>query len=135
MENDKGFGTSYLNKFQPQNWRVKKMLEGSFIMEAILLFQVQFKGGPTKTFAWKKMKKVHLVDVRQQDHIMSEKRIMMESNSPFIVKYVEPIQCIKLFYIKFLIGNFHFLQKLTYRHFLSYNLPTETLLFIEKFLN
>jgi cGMP-dependent protein kinase len=68
------------------------MLEGSFIMEAILLFQVQVKGDPKKTFALKQLKKSHIVDTRQQDHIISEKIIMMESNTPFIVKYVERLK-------------------------------------------
>ena len=36
----------------------------------------------------KTLKKHHIVETRQQEHIMNEKRIMMEANSPFIVRYV-----------------------------------------------
>ncbi|XP_032234964.1 cGMP-dependent protein kinase 1 isoform X2 [Nematostella vectensis] len=42
--------------------------------------------GDKRTFALKTLKKHHIVETRQQDHIMSEKKIMMESNSPFIVR-------------------------------------------------
>ena len=43
---------------------------------------------PSKTFALKCLKKKHIVDTRQQDHIYSEKAIMMSSDSPFITKWV-----------------------------------------------
>ncbi|XP_073241491.1 cGMP-dependent protein kinase 1-like isoform X1 [Porites lutea] len=39
-----------------------------------------------RTFALKTLKKHHIVETRQQEHIMSEKKIMMESNCPFIVR-------------------------------------------------
>ncbi|KAK2563745.1 cGMP-dependent protein kinase 1, partial [Acropora cervicornis] len=39
-----------------------------------------------RTFAMKTLKKHHIVETRQQEHIMNEKRIMMEANSPFIVR-------------------------------------------------
>ncbi|KAK3720306.1 hypothetical protein QZH41_020387 [Actinostola sp. cb2023] len=42
--------------------------------------------GDKRTFALKTLKKHHIVETRQQDHIMSEKKIMMESNSGFIVR-------------------------------------------------
>ncbi|XP_031552697.1 cGMP-dependent protein kinase 1-like isoform X1 [Actinia tenebrosa] len=42
--------------------------------------------GDKRTFALKMLKKHHIVETRQQDHIMSEKKIMMESNSAFIVR-------------------------------------------------
>uniref|UniRef100_T1J2D2 cGMP-dependent protein kinase n=1 Tax=Strigamia maritima TaxID=126957 RepID=T1J2D2_STRMM len=41
---------------------------------------------PTRSFALKSMKKAQIVETRQQQHIMSEKRIMEEANSDFIVK-------------------------------------------------
>ncbi|XP_022780827.1 cGMP-dependent protein kinase 1-like [Stylophora pistillata] len=41
-----------------------------------------------KTFALKTLKKHHIVETRQQDHINSEKKIMMEANCPFIVSHV-----------------------------------------------
>jgi len=40
------------------------------------------------TFALKCIKKRHIVDNRQEEHIYSERRILLETNSPFIVKYV-----------------------------------------------
>ena len=40
----------------------------------------------SKSFALKVMKKAQIVETRQQQHILSEKQIMMESNCYFIVK-------------------------------------------------
>ncbi|KAG7271516.1 hypothetical protein CRUP_007505 [Coryphaenoides rupestris] len=42
--------------------------------------------GEDMTFALKVMKKQHIVDNRQEEHIHSERRILAESRSPFIVK-------------------------------------------------
>lgn len=39
-----------------------------------------------RSFALKVMKKAQIVETRQQQHILSEKNIMLESNCPFIVK-------------------------------------------------
>ncbi|BFZ03491.1 hypothetical protein BsWGS_06530 [Bradybaena similaris] len=47
---------------------------------------VQFIKDRSKTFALKCLKKKHIVETRQQEHIYSEKRIMMEADSPFITK-------------------------------------------------
>ncbi|XP_070544121.1 cGMP-dependent protein kinase 1-like isoform X3 [Ptychodera flava] len=47
---------------------------------------VQVAGDTKTTYALKCLKKKHIVDTRQQDHIFSEKRIMMEANSQFIAK-------------------------------------------------
>lgn len=33
------------------------------------------------------LKKEHIVETRQQEHIMNEKQIMMQSNCDFIVRY------------------------------------------------
>ncbi|EDO38399.1 predicted protein [Nematostella vectensis] len=38
------------------------------------------------TYALKCLKKKHILDTRQQEHVYSEKRILMETNSPFICK-------------------------------------------------
>ena len=48
-----------------------------------------------RTFALKMLKKQHIVDTRQQDHIMSEKKIMSASHLSFHCKvcckiYVSP---------------------------------------------
>ncbi|BFZ17884.1 hypothetical protein BsWGS_20922 [Bradybaena similaris] len=47
---------------------------------------VQLTKDKSKTFALKCLKKKHIVETRQQEHIYSEKRIMMEADSPFITK-------------------------------------------------
>uniref|UniRef100_W5K3U4 cGMP-dependent protein kinase n=1 Tax=Astyanax mexicanus TaxID=7994 RepID=W5K3U4_ASTMX len=45
---------------------------------------VQLKSDEYKTFAMKILKKRHIVDTRQQEHIRSEKLIMQEAHSDFI---------------------------------------------------
>lgn len=47
---------------------------------------VQIKGEPSKSYALKQMKKSHIVETRQEDHIMNEKNIMAEARSEFIVR-------------------------------------------------
>lgn len=47
---------------------------------------VQLARDKTRTFALKCLKKRHIVDTRQQEHVYSEKRIMMESRTPFIAR-------------------------------------------------
>ncbi|KAK3528762.1 hypothetical protein QTP70_011185 [Hemibagrus guttatus] len=47
---------------------------------------VQLKSEETSTFAMKILKKRHIVDTRQQEHIRSEKHIMQEAHSDFIVR-------------------------------------------------
>ncbi|KPP65686.1 cGMP-dependent protein kinase 1-like [Scleropages formosus] len=49
---------------------------------------VQLKSDEGKTFAMKILKKRHIVDTRQQEHIRSEKQIMQEAHSDFIVRYI-----------------------------------------------
>ncbi|XP_049592051.1 cGMP-dependent protein kinase 2 isoform X2 [Syngnathus scovelli] len=39
------------------------------------------------TFALKCIKKKHVVDTRQQEHIYSEKNILQQTNSPFIIRF------------------------------------------------
>jgi len=48
--------------------------------------QIALSGDRSRTFALKCLKKKHIVDTRQQEHINSEKRIMMEARSPFIAR-------------------------------------------------
>jgi cGMP-dependent protein kinase len=47
---------------------------------------VQLKNEEAKTFAMKILKKRHIVDTRQQEHIRSEKHIMTDAHSDFIVR-------------------------------------------------
>ena len=43
---------------------------------------------PNRTYAMKILKKHHIVETRQQDHIINEKNIMFEARSHFVVRYV-----------------------------------------------
>lgn len=52
---------------------------------------MQLKSEEAKTFAMKILKKRHIVDTRQQEHIRSEKHIMTEAHSDFIVRSVRII--------------------------------------------
>ncbi|XP_020614640.1 cGMP-dependent protein kinase 1-like isoform X2 [Orbicella faveolata] len=52
-----------------------------------------------RTFALKTLKKHHIVETRQQDHIMSEKKIMMEANCPFIVRLYTTFKNSKYLYM------------------------------------
>ncbi|KAG7270985.1 hypothetical protein CRUP_014584 [Coryphaenoides rupestris] len=47
---------------------------------------VQLKNDDSRSFAMKVLKKRHILDTSQQDHILSERRIMMEAHSPFTVR-------------------------------------------------
>uniref|UniRef100_A0A5S6R063 cGMP-dependent protein kinase n=1 Tax=Trichuris muris TaxID=70415 RepID=A0A5S6R063_TRIMR len=41
---------------------------------------------PTKTYALKAMKKKHIIDTRQQEHIFNERNLMFEFRSPYVVR-------------------------------------------------
>lgn len=56
-------------------------------IDVFFLFQTQISHARSKTFALKCLKKKHIVDTQQQEHIYSEKKIMMESRSQFIARY------------------------------------------------
>lgn len=47
---------------------------------------VQIKDDNSRTFALKEMRKQHIVETRQQEHILNEKKIMAEARSNFIVR-------------------------------------------------
>nr|XP_006625691.1 PREDICTED: cGMP-dependent protein kinase 1-like [Lepisosteus oculatus] len=47
---------------------------------------VQLKSDETRSFAMKVLKKRHILDTRQQGHILSERRIMQEAHCEFIVR-------------------------------------------------
>lgn len=47
---------------------------------------VQIKGDTSKSYALKQMKKSHIVETRQEEHIMNEKTIMSEARCDFIVR-------------------------------------------------
>ncbi|XP_067928056.1 cGMP-dependent protein kinase 1-like [Watersipora subatra] len=60
---------------------------------------VQHKKDKTKTFALKSLKKQHVVETRQQDHIFSEKRVMMTCRSPYIVRVYKTFKDKKFVYM------------------------------------
>ncbi|XP_075996929.1 cGMP-dependent protein kinase 1-like isoform X2 [Genypterus blacodes] len=60
---------------------------------------VQLKNDESKTFAMKILKKRHIVDTRQQEHIRSEKHIMTASHSDFIVRLYRTFKDRKYLYM------------------------------------
>ena len=56
------------------------------MFQSAISLQVQLKSDPTKAFALKCLRKKHIVDTRQQEHIFSEKKIMMQSRCAFITR-------------------------------------------------
>uniref|UniRef100_A0A8C9T620 cGMP-dependent protein kinase n=1 Tax=Scleropages formosus TaxID=113540 RepID=A0A8C9T620_SCLFO len=60
---------------------------------------VQLKSDEGKTFAMKILKKRHIVDTRQQEHIRSEKQIMQEAHSDFIVRLYRTFKDSKYLYM------------------------------------
>lgn len=60
---------------------------------------VQLHGDDGRSFALKQMKKSQIVETRQQQHIMSEKEIMVEANSEFIVKLYKTFKDRKYLYM------------------------------------
>ncbi|KAL3877806.1 hypothetical protein ACJMK2_035453 [Sinanodonta woodiana] len=60
---------------------------------------VQLSADRSKTFALKCLKKKHIVDTRQQEHIFSEKKIMMECRSVFITRLFKTFKDRKFVYM------------------------------------
>ncbi|XP_037547226.1 cGMP-dependent protein kinase 1 isoform X1 [Nematolebias whitei] len=60
---------------------------------------VQLKNEEAKTFAMKILKKRHIVDTRQQEHIRSEKNIMTDAHSDFIVRLYRTFKDSKYLYM------------------------------------
>ncbi|KAI4790617.1 hypothetical protein KUCAC02_034514, partial [Chaenocephalus aceratus] len=60
---------------------------------------VQLKSDEAKTFAMKILKKRHIVDTRQQEHIRSEKHIMTEAHCDFIVRLYRTFKDSKYLYM------------------------------------
>ncbi|GFQ87486.1 hypothetical protein TNCT_713081 [Trichonephila clavata] len=86
----------YLLKLKLQDLRVVTTLGvGGFGRVEL----VQVATDPTKSFALKIMKKAQIVETRQQQHIMSEKNIMEEVDSDFIVKLYRTFKDKKYLYM------------------------------------
>ncbi|KAL3877721.1 hypothetical protein ACJMK2_035386, partial [Sinanodonta woodiana] len=60
---------------------------------------VQINNDSIRTFALKILKKHHIVETRQQEHIMNEKKIMAESRSDFIVRLYRTFKDRKYLYM------------------------------------
>ncbi|KAK3580700.1 hypothetical protein CHS0354_005703 [Potamilus streckersoni] len=60
---------------------------------------VQINNDSIRTFALKILKKHHIVETRQQEHIMNEKKIMSESRSDFIVRLYRTFKDRKYLYM------------------------------------
>ncbi|GIY09501.1 hypothetical protein CEXT_454211 [Caerostris extrusa] len=60
---------------------------------------VQLRNDPNRSYAFKIMKKAQIVETRQQQHILSEKIIMEESNCDFIVKLYRTFKDAKYLYM------------------------------------
>ncbi|XP_069022968.1 cGMP-dependent protein kinase 1-like [Embiotoca jacksoni] len=60
---------------------------------------VQLKNDPHRSFALKVLKKRHILDTSQQGHILSERRIMVETHSPFIIRLYRTFRDSKYLYM------------------------------------
>ncbi|XP_045922689.1 cGMP-dependent protein kinase 1-like isoform X2 [Micropterus dolomieu] len=60
---------------------------------------VQLKNDAGRSFALKVLKKRHILDTSQQGHILSERRIMMEAHSPFIIRLYRTFRDSKYLYM------------------------------------
>ncbi|XP_064388330.1 cGMP-dependent protein kinase 1-like [Halichondria panicea] len=60
---------------------------------------VQIRNDPAKTYALKCLRKKHIVDTRQQEHIFSEKQIMMKGRCPFVARLYQTFRCPKYLYM------------------------------------
>ena len=64
--------------------RLRYQLICTFILRVML--QVQINNDSSRTYALKILRKHHIVETRQQEHIMNEKKIMQDARSEFIVR-------------------------------------------------
>ncbi|CAJ0937286.1 unnamed protein product, partial [Mesorhabditis belari] len=60
---------------------------------------VCINGDKARTFALKALKKKHIVDTRQQEHIFAERNIMLETNTDWIVKLFKTFRDTKYVYM------------------------------------
>uniref|UniRef100_A0A8D3AAG0 cGMP-dependent protein kinase n=1 Tax=Scophthalmus maximus TaxID=52904 RepID=A0A8D3AAG0_SCOMX len=60
---------------------------------------VQLKSDASRSFALKVLKKRHILDTSQQGHILSERRLMMEAHSPFIIRLYRTFRDAKYLYM------------------------------------
>ncbi|KAM4720253.1 cGMP-dependent protein kinase 1-like [Anableps anableps] len=60
---------------------------------------VHLKTDPSRSFAMKVLKKHQIVNTRQQDHVLSERRIMMEAHNQFIIRLYRTFRDSKFLYM------------------------------------
>ncbi|CAK8674002.1 cGMP-dependent protein kinase 1-like isoform X2 [Clavelina lepadiformis] len=60
---------------------------------------VKLKTQDHRTFALKRMKKAYIVETKQQDHIISEKIILRDTNNPFIIQLYQTFKDKKFVYM------------------------------------
>ncbi|RDD47293.1 cGMP-dependent protein kinase 1 [Trichoplax sp. H2] len=60
---------------------------------------VKVKQDSSVSYALKILKKRHIVETRQEEHIMSEKKILLEANCPFIVKLYKTFKDTRYLYM------------------------------------
>ena len=51
------------------------------------MYKVHLGSDKNRSFALKKMKKKFIVETKQQQHVMHEKKLLLAVRSPFIVRY------------------------------------------------
>lgn len=66
---------------------------------AVQVELVQPANDPSRSFALKVMKKAQIVETRQQQHIMSEKQILVETNCDFVIKLYKTFKDTKYLYM------------------------------------
>lgn len=60
---------------------------------------VELKNDKKQTFALKCLKKKHIVDTRQQEHIFNEKRIMLEVHCPYVARLYRTFRDSRFLYL------------------------------------
>uniref|UniRef100_A0A3B1KHC4 cGMP-dependent protein kinase n=1 Tax=Astyanax mexicanus TaxID=7994 RepID=A0A3B1KHC4_ASTMX len=88
----------YLQGYVETLARDDKKRNAKWFLIAVCSSQVKVKN-ENVTFALKCIKKRHIVDNRQEEHIHSERRILSETNSPFIVKMYRTFKDSKYVYM------------------------------------
>lgn len=63
------------------------------------LFQVQYVLDRNRTFALKCLTKKHIVETQQQEHVLSEKALMMSCRHPFVCRMYKTFRDEKYVYM------------------------------------
>ena len=74
-----------------------------FKIRCFFFFQVKINNDSSRTYALNILRKHHIVETRQQEHITNEKKVMQDARSDFIVRYVDII-CFEILHLIFSIS-------------------------------